>query len=91
MSKKLVPRKPAQKPDFLSRSEQGPTRRTSGPGWPGTIAQAGRRLPPQHGGRPSTIFIGRPNLSRPHGLTFPQPRSNLILSLCLTVTAPNPT
>jgi hypothetical protein len=35
-----------------------------------------------------TIFIGRPGPSHPHGLTFPQPRSNLILSLCLSQSRP---
>jgi hypothetical protein len=64
MFKNPVARKPAQKPDFLSRSEHGPTRRPLGPSWPGTIAQVGRRLPPRHGGRPDTICIGRPGLSR---------------------------
>jgi hypothetical protein len=55
---------------------------------PGTIAQSGRGLPPWHGGRLDTIFIGRPGLTRPHGLTFPQPRSNLILSLCASQSRP---
>jgi hypothetical protein len=77
MSKKPV----ARKPDFLSRFEHDPAQRPSGPSWPGTIAQARHGLPPRHSGRPDTIFIGR---LAPHDLTFPQPRSNLILSLCLS-------
>jgi hypothetical protein len=55
---------------------------------PDMIAQAGRGLPPWHGGRPDTIFIGRPDLTRPHGLTFPQPRSNLIISPCASHSRP---